>query len=82
MQKVSIKNIDFKVCTHKNDLPQSNYIHSLTQTAITRQIPFKLMDIEYARIKDEIEDMERIQYNTAIGINIINEYDIEDFVNA
>ena len=31
------------------------------------------------RIKDEIESMECEKYNTAIGLNAINEYDIEEF---
>ena len=30
-------------------------------------------------IKDQIESVEFVEYNTAIGMNFINEYDIEDF---
>ena len=30
-------------------------------------------------IKDQIESVEFVEYNTAIGMNFMNEYDIEDF---
>ena len=39
------------------------------------------MEIEYDRIKEEIARMERVEYNTAIGRNFVNDDDIEDFIN-
>ena len=39
------------------------------------------MDIGYDQIKDEIANMECVDYNTAIRINIMNVDDIEDFQN-
>ena len=36
------------------------------------------MDIEYDQVKDEISSMNRVEYNTDIGINAINIDDIED----
>ena len=47
MKKVAIPNIDIMFWNQKNNLPQGNYLISLTQHEITRHIPFKLMDIKY-----------------------------------
>ena len=43
---------------------------------ITRQRPFKLIDIEYDRIKYEITSMERVEYNNAAGRNFMNVDDV------
>ena len=51
---VAVNNIDVKVWTKKNYLPQGNYLRSLIQPVITRQISFELTDIEYDEIKYEI----------------------------
>ena len=48
---VDITIIDVKFWTQKKYMPQFNYIFSLTQPEITRQIPFKLIYIEYDIIK-------------------------------
>ena len=45
MKKVSIPNLEVKVWTCKSDFPQGNVLRSLTQTEITRQIPFELIYI-------------------------------------
>ena len=39
------------------------------------------MDIEYDEIKYEITSMERVDYNTAMRRNVMNENDKEDFEN-
>ena len=78
---VAITNLEQKVWTWKIELPQGNFLHSLTQPEITRQIPFKRTDIEYNWIKYEIAIMERVEYNTAIRRNVMNADDIEDFAN-
>ena len=39
------------------------------------------MDIEYDEIKYEITSMERVDYNTAMRRNVMNEDDKEDFEN-
>ena len=39
MRTVDIKNLEIKVCTWKNELPQGNCLHYLTQPEITRQRP-------------------------------------------
>ena len=39
------------------------------------------MDIDYDRIKYEIERMKRVQYNNAIGRNVMNDNDLEEFSN-
>ena len=70
-----------KFWTRKSELPQGNFLRSLTQPENTIQIPFKLMDIEYDQIKVEVERMERVDYNTDIGRNVMNIDDIEDFSN-
>ena len=48
---VFIKNIDIKVWTQNSELPQGNFLRSLTQPEITRQRPLKLTDIDYDQIK-------------------------------
>ena len=79
MNIVAIPNIDVKVWTWKREFPQGDFLHSLTQPKITRQRPFELTDIEYDLIKDKIPNMERVEYNTDVGINVINVDDIEDY---
>ena len=78
---VDITNIDIKVWTRKSELPQGNHLSSLTQSEITRQRPFELTNIHYDQIKDEIESMECVDYNTYFGINVTNVDYIEDFAN-
>ena len=39
------------------------------------------MDIEYDEIKYEITSMERVDYNTAMQRNVMNEDDKEEFEN-
>ena len=51
------------------------------QELFTGQIPFELTDIQYNQIKYQIAKMVRVKYNTVIGRNVMNEDDIEDFVN-
>ena len=60
MNTVSIPNLDVKVWTWKSEFPQGSFLHSLTSPKITRQISFKLTDIEYDQIKDEIASMELV----------------------
>ena len=55
IRTVDIPNIYVKFWTHKRELSQGNYLSFLIQTSITRQIPFKLTDIDYDKIKDEID---------------------------
>ena len=81
MNTITIPNLDVKVWTRKSELPQGNFLRSLTQPKISRQIPFKLIEIEYDLIKDKIARMECVEYNTAAGINVMDVDDIEDFVN-
>ena len=69
-------NIGVKVWTRKSDFPHGNFPRSLIYPEATIQIPFKLMLIEYDTIKGVIVSMERVGYNTAIGINFMNVYDI------
>ena len=54
MNTVDIPNTDVKFWTQKNEFPLDNKLRYLTQTEITRQRPFKIMDIEYDRINDGI----------------------------
>ena len=76
MSTVAIPNIDVKVLTRKSEFPQGNFLRSLTQPKITRQRTFKLTDIEYDQMKDEIEIMERDEYTAAYGRNGMNVDDI------
>ena len=62
--------------------PQGDYPCYLTQPGITRQRPLKIIYIEYDRKNDEISRVEHVEYNTSIGKNIMNKYDIKDFLNA
>ena len=48
----AIPTLDINFWTHKNEVPQVNYLCYLTQPLITRQISFELTDIEYDQIKD------------------------------
>ena len=57
MYTVAIPNLEVKVWTRKRELTQKNFLRYLTQPEITRQRPFKLTDIEYDIIKDEIARM-------------------------
>ena len=79
MRESAITKIDFKVWNRKIDQSQRNFLHYLTQPEITRERPFELTDIECDRIKDEIESTESVEYHTALGINVRNVDDIEDF---
>ena len=81
MITVTITNLDSTVGTWKSKLPQGNLLRSLTQPGITRHTPFELTDIKYDQIKDKIIRMECVEYNTAIGRNVMNVDDIEDFAN-
>ena len=78
---VNIPNLDFKVWARKSELLQVNFLRYLTKTEITSQRPFKLKYIYYDQFKDEIERMERVNYNTSIGRNVINFDDKEDVEN-
>ena len=78
MNTVDIKNIDVKVVNRKSELPQGNFLPSLTQRKITRQRPFELTDIEYDQIKEEISRIECVEYNTSIRRTFMNFDDIED----
>ena len=42
---------------------------------------FGLTDIEYDIINDKIASIGHVEYNTAIGRNVMNVDDIEDFEN-
>ena len=82
MNTVAIPNLNVKVWTRKKELPQGNFLRSLISPKITRQRPFKLIEIEYDIIKYEIESMERVEYNNSVGRNVMNVDDIEDFENV
>ena len=43
--------------------------------------PFKLTDIEYDQIKDEIARMEHVEYNTSVGRKFMNADGTEYFAN-
>ena len=81
MNRVAIPNLDVQIWTRKSELPQGDFLRSLTQPEITRQRPFKLIDIEYDQTKDEIKRIKLVNYNTAVGRNVMNVDDIEDFEN-
>ena len=78
---VSIINLDVKVWTQKSELPERNFLGSLTQPKITRLRPVKLTDIEYDLINNEILMMKCVEYSTGVGRNVMNVDDIEDFAN-
>ena len=63
------------------NLPKGNFLRSLTQPKIKRQRPFELTEIEYYLIKDAIASMECVDYNNAVGRNVMNIDDIEYFSN-
>ena len=44
--------MDDKVWTQKSELPQINFLRSLTQPKISRQRPSKITDINCDQIKD------------------------------
>ena len=80
MRTVAIPNIDINVWTQKSAFPIGNYyLCSLMKPEFTRQRHFKLTDIEYDIITDETAMMERVEYNTDIGRNVIYVDDTEDF---
>ena len=81
MDTVDITNIDVKVLTQKSELPQVNFLRSLTQLEITIQRTFKFTYIEYDLVKNEITRTERVQYNIASGINVVNVDDMKDYEN-
>ena len=62
MRTVAIPNIDIKVQHQKGELPQENFPRFLIHPEITRRRLFKLVYIEYDRIKDKISMMERVDY--------------------
>ena len=62
-------------------MQQENFLRSLTKLEIKIPRPFEITDIEYNLMKDEIESMECVEYNTSTGINVMNIYDIEEFAN-
>ena len=62
-------------------MSQVNLLPSLTPSWITRQIPFEITDLEYDISRDKIASMECFEYNTAIGRNVMNVDDIEEFKN-
>ena len=70
LRTVAITIIDVKVWTRKSEFPPGNFLRYITTTEITRQITFKLKDIEYDQIRYEIEMMECVQY---CWENLINE---------
>ena len=72
MRKDAIINIDIKIWTWKTELPQGNLLCSLTQAGITIQRPFKLTDIDYDQIRDEIARMECVYNNNAIVRSVMN----------
>ena len=76
---VYIPNIYVNVRTWKIQLPQGNFLPSLTQPKITRQRPFKITDIEYGLINYLVTKMECAEYKTSVGRNIINVDYMEDF---
>ena len=82
MYRVAITNLNVKVWIRKSDYPQWNFLHHFNQPEIIRQIPFKLADIEYDLIKDEIKRMEPVEYNSSAVRNLINVNDIEEFANV
>ena len=59
-----------------------NYLCYLYQPEITRQIPFELTDIDHNKIKDENSRIKCVEYNTDIGQNSVNEYDMVDLVSV
>ena len=79
MNRVAIPNLDIKVWTCKIQFTQGNVLCSLTQPEIKIQRLFEIIYIEYNLIKDEIASMERVEYNTSVGKNVMNVDDIEDF---
>ena len=81
MITVDTSNLDGKGWTQKNELPTGKYPLYLTQSAITRQINFKLTDIVYDWIKDKISRIERGEYNTTIGRNVMNKDYMVDFLH-
>ena len=52
LSTVSIPHIEVKVCSPKSEFLQGGFLSYLTTPEITRQITFKIKDIEYDRIKD------------------------------
>ena len=79
MRTADIPNLYVKVWTQKSELPQENFLCSITQPNISRQGPFELTDIEYDTIEDEISGMEIFEYNNSVVINVMKFDDIEDF---
>ena len=79
MNTVCIPNIDIEVWTYKSEFRQGILLRSLTQPEIIRQIPLELTDIYYYLTNDESVRMERVEYNTDAGRNVMNVDYIEDF---
>ena len=52
MNTVAIPNIQIKVWNRKSDLPQGDFLRSLTPPKITRQRTFELKEIQYDIIRD------------------------------
>ena len=81
MNKGYIPNTDVRFWTQERELPQGNFLCSLTQPKITRQRHLELTDIDYYIIKYYITRTERVEYITGIERNVMNIDDIEDFEN-
>ena len=81
MNTVAIPKLDVKVWTYKSEFSQGTFLSSLTPPKITIKTPLELTDIEYDLINDGNLSMERVENNTADGINVMNVNDIEDFDN-
>ena len=80
MNTVGIPNLYIKVWTHKSDFPQGDFLRSLTQPKITKQI-FQTYRYWLLSNRGKIARMERVEYNTASGIHFMNVDDIEYFAN-
>ena len=57
-----------------NELPQGNYLHSFKKHEIKRQRHFKLMEMEYDIINNEISRMECVECNDSTGRNVMDVY--------
>ena len=75
MRAVAIHNIENWFGPGGMSLHKVNYLSLLMKPAIKIQIIFELTGIEYDRIRDKIQILERIEYNNAIVRNAMNEYD-------
>ena len=81
MSTVAIPDLNSKILTRKSELPQGNLPCSLTQNKITRKTNLKLTYIEHHLIKDEVANMEYVEYNSTFRWNVMNADVIEGFSN-